>query len=294
MKTQTFLHLDCIELTNDTLTLLITQSVGPRVLSLRYRGGENLFAELPDLTTETPVGTYHFYGGHRLWRAPEDLSLTYLPDDAPVEMAEIKKGVKIIQPTDSAGVQKTITLTLEGASVTLEHTLTNHCPTPIVCAPWAITQLKPGGVGILPQSTEATGLLPNRQIALWPYTDICSPHIVWGNRYTLVQATMLGGALKIGFPNPRGWLAYWRNGILFVKKTVFDPQATYLDNGSSSECYCNAQFLELETLGGVTTLHEGETVSHIETWEVYGNVEKPGDEEEVDELIKKYGLISSV
>ena len=282
--------LPTLELANDILSLLLTQTVGPRILSLRYRGGENLFAELPNLITETSVGTYHFYGGHRLWRAPEDLTLTYFPDDDPVDITPLEQGLQIVQPPDPAGLQKSIALHLEGATVTLTHTLTNHSPTPIVCAPWAITQFKPGGVAILPQVTDNTGLLPNRQIALWPYTDICSPHIVWGNQYILVQANVPDGALKLGFPSPRGWLAYWREGTLFVKKAAFDPQATYLDYGSSSECYCNDQFLELETLGGVTTLTEGASATHVETWEVYGDVEKPVDETAVEGIVKKYRM----
>lgn len=286
MQITHFNHLQCVELNNDTLSLLITQTVGPRVISLRYKGGENLFAELPNFTTEAPVGTFHFYGGHRLWRAPEDLSLTYLPDDAPVEIAEIEQGVRVVQPTEPTGLQKTLDITLAEATVTVRHTLTNHSSTPVTCAPWAITQLKRGGIAILPQTTHDTGLLPNRQIALWPYTDIRSPHLVWGNRYVFVHANMPTGALKVGFPNPRGWLAYWQAGTLFVKKTVFDPQANYLDYGSSSECFCNDRFLELETLGGVTTLAEGGEVSHVETWEVFGEVERPGDEAVAEILVQ--------
>jgi hypothetical protein len=82
MKMTTFNGLDCIELSNEHLILLVTQSVGPRILSLRNAAGENLFAELPELTMEYPGrGPFHFYGSHRLWYAPEDLVHTCLPDD---------------------------------------------------------------------------------------------------------------------------------------------------------------------------------------------------------------------
>jgi len=286
-----YLNFDCVELANDTLSVLVTQSIGPRVISLRYRGGENLFAELPDFTTETPAGLYHFYGGHRFWRAPEDLTLTYQLDDLPVEITPIQNGLLITQPTEpGTGLQKSLCMTIQDATIHIKHTLTNHSHAPIHCAPWAITQFKPGGIAILPQSTAATGLLPNRQITLWPYTDIRSPHIVWENRYTFVHADMAEGALKIGFPNPRGWLAYWLAGTVFVKKVVFDPQAQYLDHGSSSECFCNHKFLELETLGGVTTLSPGASVCHVENWELFGDVEEPVDETIVGNIVEKLGL----
>jgi hypothetical protein len=292
MKTTRFLNLDCIELANDTLSLLVTQSVGPRVISLRYQGGDNLFAELPDFNIETPAGFYHFYGGHRLWRAPEDIQTTYYLDNLPVDISPAKNSLIATQPETGTGLKKSIHLTL-GASrprVQLIHTFTNIGEYPMTLAPWAITQLKPGGISILPHSTNDTGLLPNRQFALWPYTDIRSPHIHWGNRYTLIHANMIGGALKIGFPNVRGWLAYWQAGTLYVKKARFDPHAAFYDYGSSSECYCNNQFLELETLSPIHTLAPGESTAHVETWEIFGDVEEPVNEASVEKIIERLGL----
>ena len=157
------------------------------------------------------------------------------------------------------------------------------------CAPWAITQLKTGGVAILPQSEEKTDFLPNRSLALWSYTDIASPHVVWGNRYMLVHAEMQS-PFKVGFPNVRGWLAYWQAGTLFVKRAAFDPQAAYFDLGSSSECYCNDKFLELETLAPISILNPGESVTHTETWELYSVVDFPKDENTAQAIVEKYGL----
>jgi len=292
MQTIRYLNLDCVELSNDTLSLLVTQSVGPRVISLRYQHGENLFAELPDFITETPAGIYHFYGGHRLWRAPEDVQTTYFPDNAPVDICPRENGLVVTQSEAGTGLQKSIQLTLQtnGSCVQLIHTLTNTGEEAMTLAHWAITQFKPGGVAILPQSTDATGLLPNRQFALWPYTDIGSPNITWGNRYTLIHANDMEGTLKIGFPNPRGWLAYWRGGTLFVKKAAFDANAVYYDYGSSSECYCNAQFLELETLSPVQTLQPGCSATHIETWEIFGEVETPADEASAVRIAERFQL----
>ncbi|MCI0552377.1 MAG: hypothetical protein L0287_15605 [Anaerolineae bacterium] len=72
---------DCCALENDTLQLLVTRSVGPRIISFGFKNGDNLFAVLPDFVTELPNGeVFHFYGGHRLWQVPEDLNTTYTPD----------------------------------------------------------------------------------------------------------------------------------------------------------------------------------------------------------------------
>jgi hypothetical protein len=76
-----FHDFDCVMLENAALGLLITQSVGPRIISLRFRGGNILFPVLPDLVVEHLDGKpFHFHGGHRLWHAPKHIR-TYEPDD---------------------------------------------------------------------------------------------------------------------------------------------------------------------------------------------------------------------
>lgn len=293
MENVKFFGQDCIALENRLLKLLVTRSVGPRILSLSFRGSRNLLAELPDFVTECPGGwTFHFYGGHRLWEAPEDMNRTYLPDDAPVDVTQIKDGLVVTQETQPAtGLQKSIEIVLESETprVVLTHRLTNRGVWPLTCAPWAITQFRTGGVAILPQASEDTGVLPNRSLALWPYTDPSNPYVTWGQSHILVQAN-LEGPFKLGFPNPHGWLAYWLDGILFVKRAPFDAQATYCDFGSSSEFYCNEQFLELETLSPIGTIPPGGSVTHVETWELFAEIERPRSVPEAQSMAATLGL----
>jgi hypothetical protein len=284
-------------LENGALALWVTRRVGPRIIGLALPVCGNLLAELPDEVAVLPGGgTYRFYGGHRLWYGPEEMPRTYLPDDAPVAVADVEDGLQVRQPMEvDSGIQKSLTITMpsEDARVVIDHTLVNRGGQAIELAPWAITQLAPGGVAILPQPTTLSdeyGLLPNRSFALWPYTAIDSTHIRWGNRYVFVNATMMSGALKIGFPNPLGWMAYAVQGSLFVKHAVYRPDEEYLDRGSSSECYCNPRFLELETLGPVTTLAPGESATHRETWAVYEGVSVDADEAAVEALVVELGL----
>jgi len=293
MNTTKFLDLDCVPLENASLSLLVAQSVGPRIVSLRFKDGDNLFAELPDFVTKRPDGElFHFYGGHRLWHAPEHMPRTYVPDDQPVDIVPTRNGLSITQQVETqTGIEKSIQISLadDKPQAILRHTLTNRGLWPVECAPWAITQVKTGGVAILPQSREQTEYLPNRSLALWPYNDMASPHVTWGNRFILVRAQMQT-AFKVGFPNPRGWLAYWLDGTLFVKRAAFDAQAAYYDFGSSSECYCNGQFLELETLAPISRLAPGESATHTETWELYADVDFPKDEDAAQGIAEKLGL----
>lgn len=293
MKTTIFNDLECIVLENDLLQILVPKALGPRILSLRFRGSENLLAELPNFTTERPDGKqYHFYGGHRLWLAPEDPLLSYGLDDRAVEITTSEAGLLIRKAVESeTGIEKSILLQIDPqqARLTLTHQLTNRKHLPVEYAPWSITQLRTGGLAILPQSGGQTGLLPNRILTLWPYTDISSPCLHLGNPYILLHANMQT-PLKVGFPNPRGWLAYWMDGVLFVKKAAFDPQGRYPDHGCSSECYCNQSFLELETLAPLVQIEPDTSITHTETWELYPNIPLPNDESAIQAIVQKIGL----
>ncbi len=294
METINFQGLECVKLANRQLMLLVTKSVGPRVISLQVEGSQNLFAELPDAKLDFPgEGDFYLYGGHRLWHAPEDPARTYVPDNDPVEVREIRQGIEVTTPVEAAtGMQKSIRIELmeNSPKVVLTHSLINRGLWPVLTAPWAITQLRGGGVGLLPQSTQEVAgnpTLPNRTLAIWPYVDMGGSYFTWEKDYILVRANMDDGALKIGFPNPRGWLAYWNDGTLFVKRADYSPRAPYYDFGSSSECYCNPQFLELETLGPSITLQPGAKVEHRETWHAYAGIDWPKDPRELIAFIDK-------
>jgi len=295
--TTTFGGHDCTKVENRAVSLWVTTSVGPRILGLALQGGENLFAELPGVTFPCPgAGEYTVRGGHRLWYAPEHPPRTYLPDDAPVSVERTERGIVVTQPPEAGtAIQKSMAISLPGedARAVVDHTLSNQGSRPLELAPWAITQLRPGGTAILPQATDPAdeyGVLPNRHVVLWPYTAVDSPHVTWGGRYVLVEATMAAGAWKIGFPNPAGWLAYVLGDTLFVKQAAYSPAATYPDRGSSDECYCNHRFLELETLGPMLVLRPGRSVTHRETWAVYGGVSFRPDEMGVQALADRFGL----
>jgi hypothetical protein len=297
LKTAKYRNLDCVRLENVSLSLLVAQSIGPRILELRFQGGENLMADVPDAILECPgAGRLRLWGGHRLWHAPEVARRTYMPDDQPVAITEIPHGIEVVQPVEAGtGIQKAMRIALseDSATVVIDHTLTNCGLWDIECAPWAITQLRLGGVAILPhptQPTDAEGLLSNRIIVLWPYTDITSEHIVWGNRFTFMKAQVDEGALKVGFPNPRGWIAYSVGDTLFVKNAAFDPCASYFDHDASTQCYCNPHFIELETLGPRAIIPAGQSVAHQEIWRVYAETLDEPTEAAAQALVERLGL----
>ena len=99
--------------------------------------------------------------------------------------------------------------------------------------------------------------------------------------------TEADGPLKIGWPNPSGWLAYHWGDMLFVKQALYEPEATYFDFGSSSECYACSKFMELETLGPRTLLEPGQSVTHQEVWRLFSDVSLVMAEEAVARLMSE-------
>jgi len=266
----------CLHFRTSRLSLLATTSIGPRILSLTANGGENLFAELPDTILPYPGGQdYHLWGGHRLWHSPESSRRTYIPDELPVQVQETEHGVILTQPEENpTKLQKAIKLTIPDEDkpvVIVDHMLTNMGLWPVKLAPWAITVMKPGGFAILPlynKILDAEGLLPNRKLILWPYSNLKLKNLDWKTDAIFLHSPLQEGAFKIGFPNLRGWLAYYQSPYLFVKRSVYKPDVEYPDDGCSSECYLNPMFLELETLGPLESIEPGNTVTHREIWEI--------------------------
>lgn len=252
----------------------VTTGAGPRILGYGRTEEESLFAILPDAVIEHPaVGRFRFMGGHRLWRAPEDPAVTYQPDVEGATVQPIERGVVLTGAADGDGIVREITLRRRGEAAVVDHVLHNAGPAPVEAAPWAITQLTIGGTAFLPQAiapADPDRVRPNRHLVLWPYTDLAAREVSFAADTIRVEASPSPAKLKLGWPNIRGWLAYALGGRLFVKwARPHDDRAVYTDFGASAQCYRDARFLELETLGPLTTIAPGGTAAHREVWELF-------------------------
>ncbi len=273
-------------------------SLAPRIVRLNLKGFENLFADLGNEGLSTPYGEFHLRGGHRLWHSPEAMPRTYLPDAQGVAITDIPNGVRIDQPAEPwTHIAKSIEIRLNPGrpQIIVEHELRNEGAWAAEFAPWALTMFRLGGVAILPQpvgNADPAGLLANRQLSIWPYTKVNDPRLILRDDFILIKADSKvasdSSPIKVGYFNPQGWMAYWLDGILFVKR--FDPVAgvPLPDGGCNTESYCNHKFLELETLGSLVTLPPEGTNTHTETWELYTDLDQPFIPDEIRSVIRSF------
>ena len=284
---------NCYKIASNFVDLIVTTDVGPRIIHFSFPGDDNVFAEFPDQIGQTGGDDWRIYGGHRLWHAPEGRTRTYYPDNNPVEIQELEKGVRLIAPVEpTTGIQKEIDIfpSPNRARVKVVHRLRNHNMWPIELAPWALSVMATGGTAVLPLpegGSHEEDLLPVATIVLWPYTRMNDPRWTWGSEYILLhQDTSAEGPQKIGANNMHGWSGYVNNGCFFLKTfPKHDLDLAYADKGSSTELFTDPTFLEVESLGPLVNLQPKAEVEHVEEWYLFPDVETPSNDADVNEHV---------
>jgi len=292
----------CIEISNGKSDVVITTEIGPRIIRAGLVGKENvMFNDLyrTNITWDKTMDE-HFgkgskwinYGGHRLWVSPEAMPNTYFPDDKPVKVEFIENGALFIQQEQTmngVACSYSVTMSDEG-EITVAHYVKNISNAEKRLSPWAITVLNKGGLEIMPNNDLETGLLPNRRIVAWPYTNLADERLYLGKDFITLQQDNIDQAFKLGLDLHKGTSIYAYKDTVFVKKYEHKKDCEYDDFGVSFETYTNANILEMETIGTVHYLKPGETATHIEKWYLYENVGTPDrkNEAEIKKFVEKY------
>lgn len=288
----------CIRVSNGTVEFFATVDIGPHIIRLGINGKHNIFFEDKQDIINVDLSEYsyegdkwHIYGGHRLWVSPESYH-SYYPEIHPVDYTLLKNGVILrqkVQEFNNLAFEIEATMSDDG-TITVNHKITNVGAWKIELAPWALSVLAPGGVEVVPQPDRSTGLLANRVISLWDYSNMNDERVTWGKDFIILrQDENATTNFKLGINNEKGYAAYFLKGCLFVKKYTPVINGNYPDYGTSFETFTRECMLEMETLGELQAIAPGESVCHTETWNVYDNVELPElTDEKISETMKKY------
>lgn len=266
----------CAKLSKGGKTMLVTVDIGPRVIFYGFDNDENIFYEdEKDLINKGGKyfddnlggkGIWHIYGGHRLWKCPEYID-TYYPDNSPVTIVEDKSGVSFISDVEvTTKLQKIIKVDMDeegNAIVSHKFINTGDCPTSPI-ALWTLSVLDKGAKAYIPISTQDTGLLPNRNITLWSYTDLNDPRLEIKNDMITLKQTDCQRAIKVGTFTSGGVRAEIKGMIFGID--FESPEGEYGDHHCNVETYTNDIMLEIETLSKIKCLAAGEEATHVEKW----------------------------
>ena len=234
------------------------------------------FRLAPEAAVQTDLGTWHPYGGHRLWVAPENMPRSYAPDNEKVDyLVENERSALFSKAADAAGFEKQFRVTLaeKGSGLAIDHKITNASDRAIEAAAWAITIMRGGGEVVIPNEPFA------------PYdSDICCPSARWpfgrtptlpirDGRFTKDAIRLrvnenIQPQQKIGVLNKQGWAAYESGELKFTKRFITLDNAAYPDFNCNNETYVAGNYVEIESLSPLRMLEPGESIEYEETWEL--------------------------
>ena len=293
-----------LAISNDVIELYVTIDVGPRIIRYGFIGGQNIMcdnrtagAPKDDVEFENFFGKgkkWEILGGHRIWTSPESYPNSYYPDLDEVKYETTETGAIFTPNAEKEnGVQKQLEIKMDpdDTNVQVIMRVANIANKPQEFAIWGLTVSAVGGTLIIPMNDNDTGLLANRNISVWPYTNLADSRLHFGNRYvTLRQDPSVAQALKLGFDLNDAEVFYLLGNDIFCKRyeTHHDTE-NYPDNNCSFETYTCNTFLEIESLSPLKNVKPNETVSLTEHWSL---IKKPcdvdlNDDNSIDNLLQK-------
>jgi len=267
------------KVSNGEIELVVTGDIGPRIISIGFVGGQNLFKNYPEQMGKSGESEWMIRGGSRIWFGPEDAKATYALDNVPVDIRidgntliatePVEESVKLVK-------QMVIRMAPSGTSIEVVHRIQNVSLMPTEFAAWILTVMTPGGVGITgfpPRGTHPEVLPPSNPLVMWAFTDLSDKRWIYTNKYLMLKMDPAAKApQKIGHFNKKTWGAYYLNNELFIKRYDADPTKIYPDFGCSYETFTNSDMLEMETMGPLQKVAPGQWIEHVERWSLHKNV----------------------
>ncbi len=265
-----------LTISNGYLEIEIAKDIGPRILSFARKGGENLFFnDRYDQITKDVSHIYgksqrwHIYGGHRLWLSPED-DLTYYPDNSPVQILKTPQGVIINAPKQEiTDIQLSIMIDfINRHSVRITHKAKNYGDKKRFSL-WGLTVMKSGYTMRLEIDKKKKGLLPNRNIVLWPYSEIEDKRLKLRNTYIELKSdNRVSKPIKIGTYNDNIRASYEMDGYIFEKEFEGDNVGIYPDFHCNFECYASDKIHEIESLSPLRVVEKNGEIEFNEIWKL--------------------------
>ncbi len=147
------------------------------------------------------------------------------------------------------------------SSVTITYSITNQLNEAQTVSPWEVTRVPTGGLAFFPKGLQGDIPLTNKIRPVMTILD--SGGIIWYPYDTSQLA-----AQKLMMKGSEGWLAYVRNGLIFIRQFPVISDAETAPEEKNVELWVNKEktFIELENQVAYHHLQIVETLHYTFTW----------------------------
>lgn len=284
-----FMHWnDAWTLTHGDVEIIVVTEIGPRILSIKIAGGDNiLFVDTKGIARDD----WRIYGGHRIWFGPET-EQCYAPDNSPCKVECTDDALIIEAPVDPAtNLRKIMRVRDAENGFSIENAVKNDGDMLAFGTIWALTCVRPDAQVFFPWGTPKKWDV--KKICYWREwggthgSTIRSEQWEQGDDLFVVRPT--GEEGKVGTAGYEGWIAATFPACKTTLCKSFDyiRGGKYSDQGCAVECYTCPDFIELETLSPEYVVHPGEEVSHVEKWCVKNEIADVNSAELARKVVRK-------
>lgn len=288
---------NCVELSNDSVRVVLEPNLGGRVLAYELNGKNVLYVDDAQDGKVYEPGKYIHPSGGRSDIGPEK---TIPPHPSlflgrwEARITGEREAEMISQKDTATGVQliRKFKLDKSGSRLEFTQTIKNIGNSSKSYCHWSRTFIKGGGIALAPlhkNSRYPKGYLiygPGRILNFMP-EDEDQIHI----REGVLEITGVPSQPKFVTDSYAGWLAYiTKENQLFIKKYPTYPPGNYGEIAASTACLFYKDLMcEVEPIGPMETIIPGKDVSFTEYWYLINYQyprQKKTDLEEIQTIIK--------
>lgn len=265
----------CVQLKNETTTVILGPHAGGRILSYTFQGKESLFRNTAQdgwmaSNDANPVnvsagrfdiGPEHTIPKHPdLWRGPWEIEIIGPRQARMTSLKDEPTGVQLVRD---------FTLNTTTSHLQCTQTMVNVSTETKHWCHWSRTLAQGDGIVLIPLSSNSR--FPNNYVMYEPRSVINfrpnDPNI--RTRDGFLEITGAPEHPKLGMDSHVGWFAYlMRNDVLFVKRYKTYPDRAYSEMAALtiSIWYKDDITCELEPIGPMENIAPGQSTSFTEDW----------------------------
>lgn len=263
---------NCIHLTNSICEAVITTEVGPRIVRYGKVGGPNLLYldEFAAGQTEE-TKTWRAYAG-RSFDAVVDGDIFLPPENTPVSYTLGTDRIDF-DSVDFDGLSKTISIRMcRRGGLEIKQTFTNTSNTSKQVYAIGSTLLPSGGIAAMPLTHK-------------PVTGFNRPELRQGQTLSLIEPNQVNPAeFEIAGHADELWCGYFHQGQLFIM-TSPPTEGTY--DGDTNICFsADPKRARICSYSPKQTLASGESLTHIEVWNIFDRMPRPIDEKQAIKALR--------